>query len=119
MAKVKPRTDAHLENIEALTSRYQLTPKTEDPNYSGVTRYTLWQRPNIVFASADAARHAVTPRTEYRPDLISYDYYDTVDYWWAIMDVNEIRDVFTELVRGTVVVVPPLGAIQSALAGST
>jgi len=31
---------------------------------------------------------------EYRPDLVSYDFYGSVDYWWKIMEVNKIKDVY-------------------------
>lgn len=31
---------------------------------------------------------------EYRPDLVSYRAYGTVDFWWKIMEVNGIKDVY-------------------------
>ena len=36
----------------------------------------------------------VTAGTEYRPDLISMQMYGTVDFWWRIMEVNQIYDIF-------------------------
>ena len=36
----------------------------------------------------------VTAGTQYRPDLISMQMYGTVDFWWRIMEVNKIYDVF-------------------------
>jgi hypothetical protein len=30
---------------------------------------------------------------QYRPDLLSQKKYGTVDFWWKIMEVNEIKDV--------------------------
>jgi hypothetical protein len=38
--------------------------------------------------------YVVTPGTEYRPDLVSYAAYGTVDFWWRIMEANNIKDVF-------------------------
>lgn len=38
--------------------------------------------------------YVVTTGTEYRPDLVSNTAYGTVDFWWKIMEANEIKDVF-------------------------
>lgn len=36
----------------------------------------------------------VTPGTEYRPDLVSQKVYGTVDFWWKILEANNIKDIF-------------------------
>jgi hypothetical protein len=36
----------------------------------------------------------ITPKYEYRPDLLSYDFYGTTDFWWKIMEMNNIIDIF-------------------------
>ena len=36
----------------------------------------------------------VSPGYEYRPDLISQKVYGTPDFWWKIMEVNGIKDIF-------------------------
>jgi hypothetical protein len=41
-----------------------------------------------------------------RPDIISYKCYNSVDYWWIIMYVNQIQNPFTDLVSGTQLIVP-------------
>lgn len=38
--------------------------------------------------------YVVTPSTEYRPDLLSYKIYGTVDYWWKILEFNNIKDIY-------------------------
>jgi hypothetical protein len=38
--------------------------------------------------------YVITAGTEYRPDLVSQRAYGTVDFWWKIMEANEIKDVF-------------------------
>jgi hypothetical protein len=38
--------------------------------------------------------YVVTAGTEYRPDLVSNIAYGTVDFWWKIMEANNIKDVF-------------------------
>ena len=41
-----------------------------------------------------------------RPDLISYKLYGTVKYWWLVMMVNGIGDIFTELKVGLTLQIP-------------
>jgi len=36
----------------------------------------------------------ITSGFEYRPDKISHLAYGTVDFWWMIMEANNISDVF-------------------------
>jgi hypothetical protein len=36
----------------------------------------------------------VPPGEEFRPDLTSYRAYGTVDFWWRLMQVNKIYDIF-------------------------
>lgn len=36
----------------------------------------------------------VTPGEQYRPDKTSFKAYGTVDFWWAIMEANQIKDIF-------------------------
>ena len=36
----------------------------------------------------------ITSGIEYRPDLLSYQFYGTVDFWWKILEANGMRDVF-------------------------
>lgn len=37
----------------------------------------------------------INKRYEYRPDLVSYDAYGTVDFWWKIMEANGIFDIYS------------------------
>ena len=36
----------------------------------------------------------ITKGYEYRPDLVSQEMYGVVDFWWRIMEVNNIYDIF-------------------------
>jgi len=38
--------------------------------------------------------YVVSAGSEYRPDLVSYRVYGTPDFWWRIMEYNNIKDVF-------------------------
>jgi len=36
----------------------------------------------------------ITKAFEYRPDLVSYKVYSTPDYWWKILEFNNMLDIF-------------------------
>jgi isocitrate lyase len=38
--------------------------------------------------------YVVTPGTEYRPDLVAAEAYGSTDFWWKIMEANDIKDIF-------------------------
>jgi len=38
--------------------------------------------------------YTITASLEYRPDLLSYKVYGIVDYWWKIMEFNNIKDIY-------------------------
>ena len=41
-----------------------------------------------------------------RPDLISYQMYQTVEYWWLILMYNQVLDPFSELKVGDLLYIP-------------
>jgi hypothetical protein len=49
---------------------------------------------NTIALSEKDIYYVVTPGTEYRPDLVSKTAYGTVDFWWKIMEANNIKDIF-------------------------
>jgi len=42
---------------------------------------------------------------EYRPDLVSRDKYGIPDFWWKIMEVNNIKDII-DFKAGRTIVLP-------------
>lgn len=36
----------------------------------------------------------VTKGYEFRPDLVSYKMYGTPDFWWKIMEANDLKDIY-------------------------
>ena len=36
----------------------------------------------------------ISKNYEFRPDLVSYEAYGVVDFWWKIMEFNNIKDIF-------------------------
>lgn len=50
----------------------------------------------------------ISPGEEYRPDLVSQLAYGSVDFWWRIMQANQISDIF-EFKAGKNIRIPPIG----------
>jgi hypothetical protein len=48
-----------------------------------------------------------------RPDLISQGIYQNSNYWWILMQYNDIVDVFSELKAGLILQVPSRKDIQN------
>jgi hypothetical protein len=48
---------------------------------------------NIISESEDDKYMLITAGLEYRPDLVSQKVYFTPDYWWRIMEANDINDI--------------------------
>ena len=55
--------------------------------------FTIYKKTKIKLSRNDKY-YVITAGTEYRPDLVSNTAYGTVDFWWKIMEANEIKDVF-------------------------
>lgn len=45
---------------------------------------------------------------EARPDLISYKFYSTAKYWWILLLVNNIENVFEGIKTGTILQIPSI-----------
>lgn len=62
-------------------------------------------------------RHVVTPRQQYRPDLLSYDLYGSSNYWWTIVLLNrdQLKDPIRDLKAGTVLRVVSPNSISGAV----
>ena len=55
--------------------------------------FTTYQRKPYVPSSTDTFG-VIPPGSEYRPDKISQEVYNTPDLWWKIMEVNGIYDIY-------------------------
>ena len=49
------------------------------------------------------------------PEMLSYQLYSTVDYWWILCLVNEIIDPIDDFVTGKRIVIPTLQSIEDFL----
>lgn len=68
-------------------------------------------------AGQNLQSHVVTPRQQYRPDLLSYDLYGNSTYWWTIVLLNrdQLKDPIRDLKSGVILRVIPPNAISGAV----
>ena len=58
--------------------------------------------------SIDSKLAEVPNNMEGRPDLISYAAYGSPNYWWLIVEANEVYDYEVDLKAGTVIKIPQI-----------
>lgn len=56
--------------------------------------------------------YTITEEDLYRPDLISIKVYRKLDYWWILMKVNKIEDIWNDLYVGKELKVPNILDIE-------
>lgn len=100
-----PIEEANIKSSGLVTSLSRYVPSTVI--YWGdlrkITFKTYIRQPYTVTGSEKVM--LITPGNEYRPDLVSFDVYGTVDLWWRIMEVNAIYDVF-DFKSGMTIILP-------------
>jgi hypothetical protein len=70
-----------------------------------------------VSAEPDDIRYTIDPQYNYRPDLLSYDMYDTPKLWWvfAQRNMNVIRDPIFDFKVGTTIYIPKKSSLFKLL----
>jgi hypothetical protein len=71
---------------------------------SRITTFETYKRAKFSPSSRDQVA-VITPGTEYRPDLMSFDRYGIPDFWWKIMEANNMKDVM-EFKAGRTIILP-------------
>ena len=68
-------------------------------------------------AQADDIYKQIGNTWQYRPDLMSYDLYQTVDYWWVFMVRNKdvIDDPIWDFTADKMIYIPKLQTIVTTL----
>ena len=56
----------------------------------------------------DYAIHKIKEYENKRPDLVSYRYYNTIEYWWIICVANDIQCPLSEFVAGKDIKIPSI-----------
>ena len=94
MANLIEVTDIKATTLVDNSSRYSGSTVLRYSEQGYLTFETYKRNDNIVPESPDDQFTLLSAKYEYRPDLLSYDVYGFPDYWWKIMQVNNIWDVF-------------------------
>ena len=93
-------------------SRYSPYYSTDQSN----SYLDLWSARSIPFQTDDMFVE-VQSKYHQRPDLLSYDLYDTVNLWWvfAVRNPETIKDPIFDLVSGSRIYLPKITTIKTAL----
>jgi len=91
------------------------SPWAKTPIRSGPYLDTLKIRP--IPAESDDFLYTVEPQYTHRPDLLSYDLYDTPKLWWifAQRNMDVIRDPIFDLVPGVQIFIPKIASVKREL----
>jgi len=58
-------------------------------------------------------QHVISDNTAQQIDLISFLMYGDHQYWWLLMILNSIQDMFTELTTGKTIAIPQQSDIEA------
>ena len=92
MANLITETDIEARRFVTRSSRYI----DSEVIYYGENRiltFTTYKKPQNRKSEQDKF-YVITPGTEYRPDLVSKKAFGTVDFWWKILEFNNMKDIF-------------------------
>lgn len=98
-------TNIPVNNIMTPGSRY----RKQNIIYYGEQKFltfdTYIRKPYV--AKGDEKVMVITKGVEYRPDLVSQDFYGFPDNWWRIMEANSMMDIL-EFKAGITIILPDL-----------
>lgn len=69
--------------------------------------FDLYNRGEGYVRNGNEKLMVITKGVEYRPDLVAYDFYGSADFWWTILEVNKIHDIW-EFKAGKTIFLPNL-----------
>jgi hypothetical protein len=95
-------------------SRYRGATVTEVEHRGELKPYTVLKKIVDVPLTTEDYYIVLDEGNMQRPDLISYQVYGTVDYGWALMEINGIRS-WLDLRMGVRLRVPPVESIERAV----
>ena len=83
------------------TSRYAHTPVI---SWEGKLTYPIYKKKKLSFHPQDQ-HYEITKAVEYRPDLVSNQFFGAPDFWWRIMEMNHMQDIL-EFREGRNIILP-------------
>ena len=92
MANYYEETDINPRRFVTVTSRY-LGQKVVYYTERKLLSYNTYKRKEYKPNKKDKFT-IISSRFEYRPELLSFEFYGTPDFWWKIMEANGIKDIF-------------------------
>jgi len=103
--------DADYESSDRLDiARYMLyTDENDDGVYDALDSRLLVKIPTLKTAGT-----FVVTRQEFRPDLVSYELYQQVNYWWVILHYNGLTSPL-EITQGTRLKYPSIQDVESLI----
>jgi hypothetical protein len=90
-------------NLVSSSSRYIGSTVLYYGNQNFVT-FETYKRKNYVKSGIEKVM-VISKGVEYRPDLVSYDFYGFADVWWKILEANGMSDIF-EFKAGVTIILP-------------
>lgn len=96
-----------MRSVYKQSSRYYETPITE-------FYLDIWT-PVFAVPSDNDRLFQLDPRYNKRPDLLSYDLYGTVNYWWifALRNMDTLIDPINDFLTGVIIYVPTLTSLTT------
>jgi hypothetical protein len=95
-------------NFTTVTSRYITSNILLYGNDKKIT-YETYKRKKYSYNDSDRF-FQINAGLEYRPDLVSNTIYGLPDYWWLLMEYNNMKDI-TEFSNGTFIRIPKLSEV--------
>lgn len=75
-----------------VSSRYAESPVVYYTEKKLLT-YPLYRKTPIGSSKKDKFT-IISKGHEFRPDLTSYEFYGVTDFWWKIMEANNLKDIY-------------------------
>lgn len=92
MANYMEPTEISARKFVNISSRYAESPIIYYTEIKKLT-YPLYRKEKITPNQGDKFT-LITKGYEYRPDLVSNEFYGVTDFWWKIMEANNIKDIY-------------------------
>lgn len=103
MPEVSLATNLRNESFVTATSRYMKSKLVYWGNLKIVT-FETYKRKKFVSSQGDRF-YVITKGTEYRPDTVSWNVYGDVDFWWVLLEANNMKDIW-DFKAGTNIIIP-------------
>lgn len=74
-----------------------------------------WERRTLPRDDINEITYIITNSTQYRPDIVSFQFYLTTQLEWVILQYNNIVDINEEFVSGRKIVIPSAQFVKTSI----